>query len=453
VAVRTPGAWLELLESRLLQRWAEWSIYDSYYEGEHRLSYWLRTIQRTFNGTVVGSLLREMTDNYMPLVVDSASERLRVQGFRIGSDQGADTEVWDRIWMPNDCENQSNMAHTEAIKLGESYWLVEPPRESGGIPRITCEHPSQVIVACAPGDRRNRLAALKRWIDDDEHVYANVYLPNTLHKYRSQRPYRQGQKIEWSTGEVFANPLGEVPIIPLPNNPSMLRGGRSDLSFGATSLQDLIEKTVVDLIIGSEYHGLPQRVLLGVEPPRDSNGRVISDADMAKSRLWYFNQENAKAHEFSQADLEALRKSVDGFIGDLAAQTRIPIYYFRPQAISNISAEALIGLDAGLVSKTDDKKAPIGSGHAEAIRLALKSMDDPRVSETITVSWADTENRSQAQVVDAAVKKSTIGVPFEQLAEDIGYTPQQVDRMLAQKEADSLLMPPTEGATNGRVPA
>ena len=97
MAERSPAAWLELLERRLHERWNTWSKYDAYYEGDHNLSNWLRSVQRAFDGTVLGNLLNGLTDNYMPLVVDAAAERLRVQGFRFGDQQDADDQAWE-IW-------------------------------------------------------------------------------------------------------------------------------------------------------------------------------------------------------------------------------------------------------------------------------------------------------------------------------------------------------------------
>lgn len=443
MADSSAAMWLATLEPRLHGRWAEMSVFDAAYDGNHHFSRWLSSVQRAFTGTVLGNLLNGLTDNYMPLVVDSAAERLRVQGFRFGSAEDADADAWS-IWQANGLDGASNMLHTEAIKLGEAYWMVTP---NGNEPIITCEHPSQVIVAYAPGNRRVRLAALKKWCEDDGTLRANVYLPDRVVKFHADgdayTPVQPPNKDKWVEDSVEGNPLGVVPIVPMPNNPSMLKGGRSDLAGGPVSLQDMIEKTVADLLIGSEYHGLPQRVMLGVEAPRDPDtGRVVNDADMNKSRLWYFNSKDAKAHEFSQADLKGLREAADGFIGDLAAQTRIPIYYFRPAAISNISAEALIGLDAGLVSKTNDKKAPFGEGHEEAMRLAFKSInaDDPRAQATDAETiWADTESRSQAQTVDAAVKLATIGVPQEALWERIGASPQEIDRWKALQAEESFL--------------
>lgn len=429
------AGWRDLLEKRLHDRWNAWKIYDDYYEGDQRMSSWLRNAQAAFRGTALGNLLAGLNDNYIPLVVDLPAERCRVQGFKRGEE--SDSVAWS-IWKANELDSESNMVHTEAIKLGEAYWMVQP---TGGVPLVTSEHPSQVIVACAPGSRRV-VAGFKKWSDGD-YVYANVYLPDRVVKYRAtDRDLRtQAPEKRWETVGASGNPLGEVPIVPVRNNPSMLHGGRSDLSFGAISLQDQITKTIADLLIGAEYQGVPQRVLLGVEPPRDpQTGKPIPFEQAAKSRLWYFNNADAKAHEFSQADLQGLRGAADGAIADMSAQVRIPIYYFKQSAISNISPEALIGLDAGLVSKSADKQAPFGSGHAGMMRLALKAQGevvDPAVFE---VDWKNTENRSQAQLTDAVVKEfQSELISREAALEKLGYAPEQIDLILAQKASESFL--------------
>lgn len=435
----TPAEWRDHLVNKLDKRWAEWSVFDAYYEGDQTLAFMTRKFREAY-----GSLFQTLTDNYMPLVVDSAAERLRVQGFRFGSERDADDDAW-QIWQANGLDAESNMVHTEAIKLGCAYWMVQP---NGSLPRITAEHPSQVIVAHAPGDRRRRVAGLKKWADG-EFIYANVYLPDRVVKYRTtERTIRvEREDRRWETLGAVSNKLGEVPIIPVPNNPSMLRGGKSDLAGGPCRLQDGINKLLADMFIGSEYQAYPQRVMLGVDVPRDATGAPIKNADLSasQSRLWMFPNENAKAFEFSSADLNNFRNGMDGLVGDLAAQTRIPIYYFRPAAISNISAEALIGLDAGLVSKTNDKKDPVGEAHEDTMRLAFKSIDprDERAqivaAETI---WKDTESRSEAQLVDSVTKLVSIGLPFEIALEKLKYSPTEIDRIMAMKEAEALLEPP-----------
>jgi hypothetical protein len=443
MAPSTPADWRNVLVDRLDKRWAQLRVFDAYYEGDQVLAFVTRKFRDAY-----GNYFKQLTDNYMPLVVDSAAERMRVNGFRFGDQEDADTDAWD-IWQDNGLDGASNMVHTEAIKTGWAYWLVQP---NGDTPRITAEHPSQVIVATAPGDRTERLAAVKKWADEDGFIYANVYLPDRVVKYRTTSRQLQIQigDRRWETTGAVGNPLGVVPVIPVPNNPSMLHGGRSDLNGGPCRVQDGINKLLCDLFIGSEYQAYPQRVLLGVEPPRDSDGNPIPNADLkaSQSRLWFFNSPDAKAFEFSSADLGNFRDSMDGMIGDLAAQTRIPIYYFRPQAISNLSAEALIGLDAGLVSKTNDKRDPFGEAHEEMMRLAFKAKDpsDERANETgAETIWRNTESRSFAQLVDGVVKMSTVGVPQEILWEKLGFTPQEIDRMKAIQDQESLLqqIPPS----------
>ena len=64
------------------------------------------------------------------------------------------------------------------------------------------------------------------------------------------------------------NPLGDVPVVPLANKPGLLRGGESDLK-PAMPIQNAINKLCTDMLVASEYGAFRQRVLTGVEVPRD----------------------------------------------------------------------------------------------------------------------------------------------------------------------------------------
>ncbi len=79
-----------------------------------------------------------------------------------------------------------------------------------------------------------------------------------------------------------------------------------------------------------------------------------------------------------------------------------------------------------------------GSGWEEAVRLALAIQlgGIPAGAESMETVWADPETRSLGQVADAALKKKDLGIPFRQLAEDMGYSPVQVARMLAERRED-----------------
>jgi hypothetical protein len=107
------------------------------------------------------------------------------------------------------------------------------------------------------------------------------------------------------------------------------------------------------------------------------------------------------------------------------------------------------------VSKTDDKKDAMGEAHEEAVRLAFKALD-PRDERAQLVSaetiWKNTESRSRAQVVDAVSKEMAMGLPFEIALEKLDYSPTEIDRILAIKEAEALLAPPPPPPVNEQQP-
>jgi hypothetical protein len=440
----TPREWLDKLNRALDYRWYEGigshpplQACDAYYEGDQTLAYMTRKFREAY-----GSMFADLTDNWMPTVIESSVERLRVQGFRFGDDRQADKDAW-KLWQANGLDADANMVHTEAAKLGWAYWMVAPQGENE-VPRITGDHPRQVIVQTAPGNRRDRLAALKRWTEGDE-IYANVYLPDRVVHYRTTKRLLQDVIAErrWETIGAEYNPLGEVPIIPVPNNPSMLSGGRSDLAGGPMAMQDAINKLFADMLIGSEYQAYPQRVLLGVDQPRNEKGDPIPNAELraSQSRLWMFPNENARAHEFSAADLSNFWDAIQGLVDHLAAQTRTPPHYVVGK-MANMSGDALKAAETGLVSKVRDKMDPYGEAHEDMIRLAFKAQDadDERANEVMAETiWVDPESRTEGESVDAAVKLKAINVPDEILWERIGASPQEIDRWRQLAEAERLL--------------
>ena len=453
MAEYTPDEWRDRLEKRLHDRWSSWATYDAYYEGDHRLQFATARWNETF-----GAKFGKITDNFMPIVVDSTVERLSVQGFRFGQEQEADSAAWE-IWQANNLDSAAEMAHTEAVKLGESYWLVEPPIEPNGAPRITAEHPSQVIVAHVPGDRSRRMAGFKKWIGEDGYAYCVLYLPQAVYKWESSKPLNDGGvvkgKVDWVVRQSDPggrNPLGVVPVIPLPNSPSMLRGGHSDIAQ-VIDLQDAINKILSDMMIGSEYQAFPQRVLTGVEIPRDENGQPLRAAALkaAQDRVWTFANDNARVHEFSAAQLSNYIEAKNSLVSDLAAQTRLPPQYIKGE-ITNASADALKMAETGLVSRTRRKMPSFGAAHVEAIQLAFFSIGDvERANEIVGQTiWVDPESRSMAQVVDAAVKQKELNVPDEVLWEKIGYSPQEIERMRTLQTQDlffqdAMIGQPSEG--------
>jgi len=362
-------------------------------------------------------------------------ERLKIVGFEVGGDTS--TDAW-AIWQANSLDVESVIAHTEAGKSGRCYLLVDPTGDDG--PRITAEHASQVVVAHDPGDRRKRLAALKVWADNDEGFqYATLYLPDVVLKFEAEQT--NGQEVEWversGVPPEEPNPLGVVPIVPLENKPGLLGTAHSDLE-PAIPLQNAVNKICSDMIVNSEYGAFPQRVLTGVEVPKDpQTGQPMWNAEELKaamSRLWLFEKENVKAQSLPAADMQNFVVSVEMLIQHLAAQTRTPPHYLLAKMV-NASGDALATAEAGLVKKCEQKTLFFSDSWEEAMALALSASGAEVVASDCEAKWANPERLSQSQLTDAEIKKKTLGVPLPVIWGELGYTPEEITEMEKQLEA------------------
>jgi hypothetical protein len=129
-------------------------------------------------------------------------------------------------------------------------------------------------------------------------------------------------------------------------------------------------------------------------------------------------------------------------IQTLCSLSAVPAHYVLSNAATGgpSSAESIRSAESSLVAKVKRRMIGFGQAWEEAMRLALavERGDVPTSAEAMETVWANPEVRNDAQAADAAQKKKDLGVPFRQLAEDLGYSPVQVERMLAERQADGL---------------
>jgi hypothetical protein len=388
--------------------------YAAYYQGQHRVAFATSKWRETF-----GALFAELSDNWCQLVVDAAVERLKVVGFRFGSalDESADGDAWD-LWQANYLDADSSLAHTEAVRSGLAYVLVTP---NGDVPRITVETPAQCIVWTAPDDRRKRLAALKRWMDDD--------------------------------GPGFANAIGVVSMVPMLNNPTMLADGISDLNV-VIPLQDAVNKLLADMLVNSEFVAFPQRFATGLEIPTDpETGRPLDRERFLSSvsRMWVAEDPDVTFGQLPESDGRGYVSQIETLIQHVAAQTRTPPHYLLGQSGSFPSGESLKATETGLVAKVRRKQLTFGETWEEGMRLAFLYRGDTvrGAAANAETLWQDPESRSEGELVDALIKLQTIGYPLEVLWAMHGESPQQIDRMRRLK---SLPDRSGDGSTQGNGP-
>jgi hypothetical protein len=411
-----------------------------------------------------GDRYREFSDNWVQVVADSPVERLTVTGFQASGEERADKELWE-VWQVNGLDGDSQLGFLGAVNSARSFVLVWGDPDDEDNPVVTFEDATQCIVVYEPGSRRKRRAGLKRWQDGGQD-FATLYLPGELWKF--SRPLARMDKSmqmadvdealrQWQPRELGdepnpqPNPLGVVPLVELPNKPMLVDDPISDVS-GVVAMQDAINLIWAQLFTASDYASFPQRVVLGAERPMvpklNAAGEIIGKepVDLSKfaiDRVAWITGKDAKIAEWQAANLTAYTGIVEVAVGHLAAQTRTPQHYLIGK-MANLSGDALLAAETGLVKRVDEKKLWFGQALREVARLILLARGEDakaRAMRAGAVLWADSESRSYAQLADALVKLKDIGFPFEWLALRYGLTPTEVADVVAMREREAEMDP------------
>ncbi len=452
---RSPEWWITRLWAQLTERARRIQLYDDYYEGHHRLRFMTNQSREVFGDAFLG-----VTVNFCELVVDATEERLGIRGFRVADGADADPDA-ARIWQANDMDVQASMVHTEALCNEEGYLIVWVDPVDRRTPVITAESPFEVIVERSGTTRLRRDAALKRWVDDAGHWRVDLYLPDEIRKYVSTEPMRKERSMAsalrrpdyWSPYEVegeewpLPNPLGVVPVVPVTNRPRLGYhfGGTSELK-AAIPIQDIINKTVFDELVASEFVAYPQRYMVGVSVPIDpETGRAVPPFQAGANRVWFIEHDgtsgvNPAVGQFPQADMAPYVTRSEAHISRLAAITKTPKHYLIDAGGgTNLSGETVKALEAPLVAKARRRQGVFGEAWAEVMAIALRLRDggryQPSDADRIKVEWKDPETRTEAQHIDGLMKLGSdpIGVPQEQLWRDAGYSEDQILRFREMK--------------------
>jgi len=450
----TPGSppwWLKRLHLRLVQRRAVIDRAAEYHDGVHNLAFQSKKFREAFGG-----LFSAFADNWCPVVVGACEQRLNVTGFRVGDNPAGDPAAW-KIWQDNDLDLQAQMAHTDALALGAAYII--PWYDANDGVEITVNSPQGTIIETHPKFRRRRLAGLRCWLDEYGYEHGELFLPDTVYLFRStqkrdsdQMMASAAEQMSWEVDPTnddideadgsMANPLGIVPVVELLNNPKLSIaktagfGVHSDLA-PIIPLQDAANKLMADMLLASEFSAFPQRYATGYD---DEKGDAAAKFRSGPGNFWWLEDVDGKFGQFQAADLQNFVHAIEMVVQHIASISATPPHYLRASA-DRLSGESLKSAETGLVAKVSRKQSAFSEGWEESMRIAGQIAGEPDLAAATSMEtiWKDAESRTEAEHVDATLKKKALGVPNQQLWEDLGYTPQQIARFKAMQAEDALL--------------
>ncbi len=451
---------VNLLYARLLGRRAAITEAEDAYEGRQALTFATEEWRQANAARYAG-----FSDNWCRPIVDAEAERIDVIGFGM-EDKNAAKPLWDQ-WLLNDMEMQSSQGFVTSLTASRSHVFVWGDRNDDSV--ITWEHPSSVEVEYDWANRRHRTAALKTW-SDERYEYATLYEPEAVWKWQRQRlaevtdraSQAEAARVRGATDGGWVprentgddmwpiwNPLGEVPIVEVPNRPLLARDPISEVA-GALSMQRAINLMWAYLFLSADDASMPSRVVLNQGPPMipvlDKQGnkvgeRAINMDELRKRRLLYLkggNDSKTSIDQWETARLETFTDVIEVAVGHLAAQTRTPpTYLVTKTGMSNVNGQGLKASEIGLVNKVREFQTFATPPIREVFRLIALVKDDPGLAEFARRGapvWKNPEIRSEAELSDALLKDHQMGYPFEYILEQKGHSPTEIARILAMRE-------------------
>lgn len=421
---------------------------DAYYNGEQILTDLGIAIPPELQGlhTVVG---------WPRLAVDALHERMDVEGFRLSSSDDADTSLWG-IWQANNLDEESPLAHLDALIFGRAYVLVGTG-DDADLPLITVESP--LNMAGTWDARRRRVSAALQTYSTDDGGEAALYLPDETITLRQAENANR-----WDVVERDRHRLGFIPVLRMANRQRAHdRSGWSEITTEIMSLTDAACRTLLGLEVAREFYGAPQRYILGVaeEAFQDTAGNPVDKWQTYLGRVLALERDEdgnvPEVGQFTPYNPAVYREIVNLYAEQMSPLTALPPSYLGQVTDNPASADAIRMSTDRLIKRVRRRETTYSGTWEAAVRLAARFRGQAIAPDTVIETiWANPEIPTPAATTDAVAKQIEAGylpATSDVAGELLGYSPVQRRRIDAERQraqgeqALSALLGQAQGAT------
>lgn len=383
--------------------------------------------------------------NVLPLVVKVISQNLFVDGYRAG-DAKDNLEIWDEVWQPNRMDARQAGLFKTAVQYGYSYASVLPGNPA---PVITPYSPRRVIA-----QYENMQDEWPQYVITLDSKF-NKEEENWLLNLSMEPRFPDGYKISlydnstrwsltrhngaWRIDKVEDHNLGVCPFVKFWDSYDDLDEDSVGVVEPLLPVQRQLNQTTFSLLMAQQYAAFKQRWVTGMTIEEDVNGVPREPFNSAVNNLFHAESPDTRFGEFEQTDLGGYLNARDKVLMFISSVTQIPPNNLMVgSGISNLSAEALASLEAGLRRNVGEHQTSFGESVEQLFRLSGKAASnlDAWEDTSAQVVWRDTTPRSLAQVADALGKLATmLAIPPRVLWEKFPGVTQQ-DLEVWETEAD-----------------
>ena len=421
------GAWA-LTEVR--RRLPLYRVRRDYYNGQHRLALMTQRFRTTF-----GHQFRAFADNLCTVVVDAVADKLAIVAWSAGEDGDA-LEPANAAWKAQRLAAAHDVIVQEQLALGDAYLTVWETPE--GQPAWWPGSAETCAVRYDPNRPRVRELGAKVWCDG-KRWRLTLYYPDRTERYATRNLNPNGIPSDprdfqpWQDEggpAVVENPYGVVPLFHFANRAGIGQLGHAEHDQ-AIPLQDALNKSVLDGLVGAEYHSLPQRWATGLELPTDPSTGEPKSPKSGPGTLLTVDVPEARFGEFGAANLEQLVGISESYRLEIARVTGTPAHRVQLSTGAWPSGEALRVANAPLNAKVEDRQQHGSPEWASAMDLTLRIGLTPADGGAWPI-WKPAQDIDPAEAVAIAESKRRVGVSQRQTLRELGYSEDEIDLMLEE---------------------
>jgi hypothetical protein len=205
--------------------------------------------------------------------------------------------------------------------------------------------------------------------------------------------------------------------------------GQSEI-LNVIPMQDLLNKTLIDLTMILDTLAFPQRWTLNV-----NHGASRLDIMPGSVAEFHSEYDGGQVGQWAAASVEGPLKAIESLVQHIAGTTRTPQHLF--QIMGGVpSGEALKTAESGLVNKAQQRMVNFGNSWEDCLMMAHRIQaafgsgvvaDESDVM--VDTTWDDPETRNEQSHMEVLKAKAELGVSKHQLFREMGYTQDQIDQM------------------------
>ena len=417
---------LQIAVTHLTAKKPRYDMLWQYRDGQQPLIYSSAKLKEIFHG-----LDANFTENWCAVVVDSVLDRLQLRDLSVPDDDAA-TAALRSLREQSGLIDDEDAIHESLCVVGEAFVLAWADDATG----VQAFHNDARLCHAeydAANPRRLRFAA--KWWDESGVVRLNLYYPDRIEYYATNREFKDGETPTdrafepWGDDPLAENPFGAIPLF---HFRSSQRRAVSQLD-NVLPIQDMINKLIADLMVSAEFSAAKIRWVIsqmGLPPGSlQISPNVIWDLPAADK-----DSQPTQVGEFSATDLMNYLNPINKLAADIGIISRTPRHYFYAQG-GDPSGEALIAMEAPLNRKVVRLQTAFSPTWRDLGAFLLLLAGELVPSQRI---WVNYEPPQTVQpMTDAMIIKTLVeaGQPLATVLRDRGWTDADLQEMADDERA------------------